>query len=173
MWRTGFRQCVGSIASAIHVPSGAVNAATMPIINPTLACTMRRRTLATVVVTAFGNMANNEVPRAIRSEASNRIDNDGTRMAPPPTPSRPARMPAITPNTTINRPVTRFNSIEESREGTNMSWLRMTNAMNTTNAQRSTTSDNRDSSSEPIWPPTNIPMNTSNAAIQSTLPLTA
>ena len=148
MWRTGFRQCVGH-RSAIHVPVrsqcgyDADNQSDLGMHHAPANIGHRSGD-------GVRNMANNEVPRAIRSEASNRIDNDGTRMAPPPTPSRPARMPAITPNTTINRPVTRFNSIEESREGTNMSWLRMTNAMNTTNAQRSTTSDNRDSSSEPI-----------------------
>lgn len=80
----------GETAPATHVPKGVVSAAMTPMISPALMCTNLRFIFATLVVIEFGNMASSEVPRAIRSDAPNSIDNAGTASAPPPIPSNPA-----------------------------------------------------------------------------------
>lgn len=67
----------GETAPATHVPKGVVSAAMTPMISPALMCTNLRFIFATLVVIEFGNMASNEVPRAIRSDAPNSIDNAG------------------------------------------------------------------------------------------------
>ena len=72
----------GDTAPAIHVPNGAVTAATKPIISAAFTCTSLRFRFATLVVIEFGNMASSDVPRAIRSEALNSIDSAGTASAP-------------------------------------------------------------------------------------------
>ena len=83
----------GETAPATHVPKGVVSAAMTPMISPALMCTNLRFIFATLAVIEFGNMASNEVPRAIRSDAPNSIDNAGTASAPPPIPSNPAKVP--------------------------------------------------------------------------------
>ena len=107
----------GETAPATHVPKGVVSAAMTSMISPALMCTNLRFIFATLVVIEFGNMASNEVPRAIRSDAPNSIDNAGTASAPPPIPSNPAKVPMTTPNSTSPMPVTTLMKIRWSRDG--------------------------------------------------------
>lgn len=163
----------GDTAPAIHVPNGAVTAATKPIISAAFTCTSLRFRFATLVVIEFGNMASSDVPRAIRSEALNSIDSAGTASAPPPISSSPAKMPITTPSSTRQTPVSTLIVMCWSRDGTKLIWFNTTNTRNTTKIHRNTSSGNRESNQLPICPPTNMPQNSSSAASQSTFPQVA
>ena len=102
------------------MPSGAVTAAVTPIISAVFTCASLRFKFAALVVIEFGNIANSEVPRAIRSDAPNRIDNAGTASAPPPIPSNPASMPMTTPSSARQTPVATVMTIWWSRDGTKL-----------------------------------------------------
>ena len=120
----------GVIMPASIVPNGAVTAAATPMIRPCLRYTRPRFQFAAVPAIALGNIANNDVPRAIRSEAPNNSDSEGTATAPPPMPSRPDRTPITTPNATSRMPVTTCKWMAESRCGVNTSCETITNTRN-------------------------------------------